>query len=89
MPRLPKEVPLSKSADEDRINASLVFACTNCWESHAWGFVAYNDNGRIYQIRRCFGEHCYLTIGEGEAKGKWVTQQEAHEKWCEYVGDFE
>ena len=81
MPRLPKDVPLSKPADDGFIYSSLVFACTICWESDAWGFVAYNHNGNIYQIRRCFGQYCFKPIRDGEeAKGKWITPEERAKK---------
>lgn len=79
MPRLPRNVPLSKPSDDNNIYASLVFACVNCWESDSWGFIAYNDNGRVYQIRRCFGEFCINLTGE-ESKGKWITQAEQSER---------
>ena len=83
MPRLPNNVPLSVSDGNGMINASLVFACVHCWETDNWGFIAYNDNGKIYQVRRCFGEWCFRPSGE-ESKGKWLTSKEAHEKWCEF-----
>jgi hypothetical protein len=91
MPRLPRNVPVSKPAEtfdgKPQIYASLVFACTSCWDSGSWGFIAYNSNGQTYQVRKCLGEYCYYT---NDGKGKWITQDEQHEKTKYQIeGDFE
>jgi hypothetical protein len=80
MPRLPRNVPVSKPADDGKIYAALTFACTTCWDSDSWGFIAYNYNGVISQIRRCFGEYCYMAKDGDECKGKWITQAEQSER---------
>ena len=90
MPRLPRNVPVSKPCDDGKIYASLTFACTTCWDSHNWGFIAYNHNGQIYQIRRCFGEYCFLNKAGEECKGKWITQEEQSKRTTyQSEGDFE
>ncbi len=75
MPRLPRNVPLSKS-DGENISASLVFACVHCWSSDHWAFTAYNDEGHVYQVRRCRYWSCIANDG----KGKWITQDECFER---------
>tara|TARA_Y100000114_G_C11693884_1_gene295003 strand:+ start:687 stop:950 length:264 start_codon:yes stop_codon:yes gene_type:complete len=77
MPRLPRNVPLSEPADmEGKIKAALVFACTACWSTNYWGFTAYNQDGHVFQVRRCQYWSCF----GNEGKGKWITQDEAHER---------
>jgi len=79
MPRLPRNVPLSKrSVDHDgekRIGAALVFACTSCWSANQWSFIAYNQDGHVFQVRKCMYWACL-----GKSKGKWITQDEQHER---------
>ncbi len=76
MPRLPRNVPMSKTSGDGGIYASLVFACVYCWSSNHWAFIAYNDEGRVYQVRRCRYWSCIANDG----KGKWITQDECFER---------
>lgn len=80
MPRLPRNVPLSKRSvghdGEPQIGAALVFACTACWSIDQWGFTAYNQDGHVFQVRRCRYWSCLSSDG----KGKWITMDEQHER---------
>ena len=80
MPRLPSNVPLSKGSfdhdGEKKIGASLVFACTSCWSSDNWSFIAYNQDGHVFQVRKCMYWSCLSSDG----KGKWITPDEQHER---------
>ena len=78
MPRLPRNVPLSERSkfNEGKISASLVFACTNCWHSDHWTFIAYNQDGQVFQKRRCMYWSCLSQDG----KGKWITPEEQSER---------
>jgi len=75
MPRLPKNIPLSR-VKEGKVGASMVFACVNCWSCDSWSFIAYNHKGRIGQVRRCMYWSCLSHTG----KGKWITQKEQFER---------
>lgn len=89
MPRLPRKVPLSeKKVDhlgEPTIGAALVFACTTCWSTNHWAMTAYNQDGHVFQTRRCQYWACLSTDG----KGKWITQDEAFERTRYQWGDYE
>ena len=78
IPRLPKNVPLSKRSvrfdGQKQIGAALVFACTNCWHTDKWSFIAYNQDGQVFQVRKCMNCLC------DDKKGKWITQDEQFEK---------
>lgn len=78
MPRLPRNVPLSKRSrfNDGKISASLVFACTECWQSDYWSFTAYNQDGHVFQVRKCM----YWCCLSQNSKGKWITQEEQFEK---------
>ena len=80
MPRLPRNVPLSKKKigydGTRKIQAALVFACTSCWSSDHWSFIAYNQDGKVFQKRRCM----YWACLGGDGKGKWITPEEQHKR---------
>ena len=40
------------------------------------GITAYNDEGHVYQVRRCHSWSCIANDG----KGKWITQTSAENK---------
>ena len=75
MPRLPKKVPLSIQK-EGRVSASLVFACVECGSCNNWAFIAYNQNGHIFQVRKCQ----YWSCLSSSTKGTWMTQSEQFER---------